>query len=263
MNVRGRGSRRISTATTSDSNPVMSEADVAQGDRPDDRDVWSVDERRRRAAIWTSHQRFQAWSDRIAEDVVLVDGQVARDSRRVRRPARNGSHSDDDDRQPDRRRAERSRASPPCAQNQAANGRRNGSACGLVISAERQGRRGQPVASVQREDERGQGRTAGRSLSYWPHHALTSMTAGWSRTIATPRRPPSSGFDRGTHRRSAAASPMSASDAGHLHQRPDRTGRQLSVDGPERGLDGRQHAPDVGHHRPERRGSGRRRCRGR
>ena len=46
--------------------------------------------------------------------------------------------------------ARRSPRQPPSgAQNQAANGRRNGSACGLVMSADRQGGRGQPVAALQ------------------------------------------------------------------------------------------------------------------
>ena len=43
-------------------------------------------------------------------------------SRPVHRPPTNGSHSDDDDRQPDRRRSGAISRHPPCVQNHAANG---------------------------------------------------------------------------------------------------------------------------------------------
>ena len=56
-------------------------------------------------------------------------------------------------------------------------------------------------------------------LSYWPHQALTSMTAGWSR-IATAAVTPHTGRSR-----SAYSDEQRETDVGerrrHLHERPD------------------------------------------
>ena len=76
------------------------------------------------------------------------------------------------------------------------------------------------------------------------------MTAGWSRIAGRRRRPPSAA-GRAGRTRTSSASPRSASEAGSLHQRPDRR-----VGGVRHGLEGRldrgQDAPDVGHDRRER-----------
>ena len=109
------------------------EADVAQRDRPEDRDLVG--------RVTAAHggdldeppdvPRLER-QDR--EDVVLVDGQVAAGSRAGPPAATNGSHTTTMTASPIAAVRAISRH-PPWVQNQAANGSRNGRACGLVITA--------------------------------------------------------------------------------------------------------------------------------
>ena len=86
-------------------------------------------------------------------------------------------------------------------------------------------------------------------LSYWPHHALTSKTAGWSRTIAAvDHRPERPRAERVDHQR---REPQVGQRGRDLHQRAKPRVRAVRR-GSERRLDGGQDAPDVGHDRSER-----------
>ena len=209
---------------------------MAERDRPEDRDVVGH-EVAAGEAIWTSHQMFHACSDRIGKMSFWYSARLLQVVRAARRPRMNGSHSDDDDRQRRSRPSGAISRHPPCAQNQAANGRRNGRACGLVISATRQGRRGQPVAAVQT--------------------AKTRAASADQQVDALVLAPPGADVDdgrveqddRGGHRRAQNGFdaervdhqqprvPRSASEAG-IFISARIAGSELSVDGPERRLDG-------------------------
>ena len=154
--MRGRGSR--TTAMRDDQGHEGGDriADGPQGERPEEGHVVRDEARPRR---------------RVPGRATTRSRRAATGSRRRRSGTRrdfpgtstgppagmNGSHRTTTTPRPIRPVRTSSRQ-PPVAQNHAANGRMNGSACGLVIRRHRHQGGGRPVVAVDREDDGPQGR---------------------------------------------------------------------------------------------------------
>ena len=143
-------------ATTSDSRPVRTKPMWRRVIGPRTATL-SRDERRPPRRSWTSHQMFQACRDRIGEDRRSGSRPGCAGSRPARRPAMNGSHRTTMTASPIA--AVRAISRQPAVRPEPGRERQDErQRLRLGHQAEREGRRGQPVAAVEREHEGGQGR---------------------------------------------------------------------------------------------------------
>ena len=243
----GSGPRKTRTNTASSPRSGQPVADVAERDRPEDRALVG-DERAAGEQLLDEPPEVPGSQRQDREDVALVLGEVAQ----VVLDAAGGDErqpQQHDDRRADDRRLQRSPASPRSRGTTPRTGR--GTAGPAASSSTRPRARRRPRASARaRRGRRRRPRTGRRCYSYWPHQALTSMTAGWSTIAAAPSSAQLRPVARRHTTRSARRARGRPALAGSLHQRPDRRVRG-GRHGLERRLERRQHAPDVGHDRRE------------